>query len=104
MGFFDSIFGNKKQNKQIAKKKDEIQALSCNEISSENTAISPEILAVIAAAIEAHNMNNETIAIIAAAAYMTVGQCEIKALRIIRKNDMWKNAGRQKLMDARNFA
>ncbi len=97
MGFFSSLFGGKKEEpKQVAPAPSTAPAQA-----PVATGVDPKVIAAIAAVTA---MDDEMeIAAIAAAIIHAQGGCT-HALRIKRSSTMWAAAGRQKIMDGRNFA
>ncbi|QDR80103.1 hypothetical protein [Sporomusa termitida] len=90
MGFFDSLFGKPEPPKAKKKKKKSVAAATESDVANTTTVaaqgISPEIVAAITASI-----------------YATMGTGDL-AIKITRTGNQWANAGRQKIMDSRQFA
>lgn len=89
MGFFDALFGggNKNESKKTEPaSRGETERSSAEGAQAVETALGPELIAVIAAA-----------------AYSAMATQRI-SLRISRANRVWAATGRQKIMDARQFA
>ncbi|MCX7779489.1 MAG: hypothetical protein N2491_01080 [Negativicutes bacterium] len=105
MGFFDSLFGGGK--KEAAPKKKKKAAPAAVEATLEENVeagIKPEIIAAISASINMVMSDDEMIAAIAAAIHHSRGAGTGLGLRIKRASDAWAIAGRQKIMDSRQFA
>ncbi len=81
MGFLDSVFGKPELKQKKAPKAQQVEEMPV----VEEQDISPEIIAVIAASVYAMMGTNQVV------------------LRISRQSSAWSLAGRQKLMDVRQF-
>lgn len=96
MGFFSSLFGGKSE--------EEKQTVAPSTAPAEApvaTGVDPKVIAAIAAVAAVDD--EMELAAIAAAIIHAQGGCA-RALRIKRSSNMWAAAGRQKIMDGRNFA
>lgn len=100
MGFFDSLFGGGK--KEVAPKKKKAAPAAVE--TTVETGIKPEVIAAISASINMVMSDDEMIAAIAAAIHHAGGAGTGLGLRIRRSSDAWAVAGRQKIMDSRQFA
>ena len=99
MGFLDAIFGSEKPKAKTKRAPEEVV-----EVVKEDAGISPEIIAVIAAAAYA-SYNDELIAVISAAVYAALDTGDQRrGFRITSISKVWAASGRQKNMDAREFA
>lgn len=103
MGLFDSLFGGGKKAEAPKKKKAAPAAVETVEAVAD-TGIRPEIIAAISASINMVMSDDEMIAAIAAAIHHAGGAGTGLGLRIKRSGDAWAVAGRQKVMDSRQFA
>lgn len=109
MGFFDALFGTKKEPEAPKKKKKAVSVADqpVRDVGQNaEQGINPEILAAITASINCvmdDNTDAEIIAAIAAAIHhaRTGGALAIK---FKRSNNAWAATGRQKVMDSRQFA
>lgn len=90
MGFFDSLLGKPEPPKTTKKKKKKIDAAL------------PETAAAANMAVEAEGISPEVIAVITASIYAMLGTGRL-AVKITRSSNQWANAGRQKIMDSRQF-
>lgn len=90
MGFFDSLFGKPEPPKP--KKKKKRPAPAATETSAEASM-----------AVEADGISPEVVAAITASIYAMMGTGNL-AVRISRTGNQWAVAGRQKIMDSRQFA
>ena len=96
MGFFDALFGNEKPPAKIQR--------APKEVVKDDGGISPEIMAVISAAAYA-SYSDEIIAVISAAVYAVLDTSDQRrGYRITSISNTWAATGRQKNMDAREFA
>jgi len=97
MGFFDALFGSEKPKAKTKETQVEV-------VRQEDTGISPEIMAVISAAAYA-SYSDEIIAVISAAVYAALDASDQRrGYRITSISSAWSATGRQKNMDAREFA
>lgn len=103
MGFFDSLFGGGKKEAPKKKKKAAPEAAPAVEEVAD-AGIKPEVIAAISASINMVMSDDEMIAAIAAAIHHAGGAGTGLGLRIKRSGDAWAVAGRQKIMDSRQFA
>ena len=115
MGFFDSLFGGGKQAEKPKKKKkkkrpsaEPVAEEQLSEIPPAVTVegdIDPKVVAAIMASIECMT-NTDDAELIAAitAAIIHAQSAGSLAVRIKRTNTAWASAGRQKIMDSRQFA
>ena len=104
MGFFDSLFGGGKKEEAPKKKKKAAPAPVETVAEVADTGIKPEVIAAISASINMVMSDDEMIAAIAAAIHHAGGAGTGLGLRIKRNGDAWAVAGRQKIMDSRQFA
>lgn len=97
MSFF-GLFGNK-EKKPIA------PAIPVHDktVATENIAIDPAVIVAIGAAVDAV-MNDDAELIAAVTAAIMHAQGGTRALRFKRSSNIWTVAGRQKIMNGRNFA
>lgn len=102
MGLFDSLFGGGK--KEAAPKKKQAAPAAVETVEADDSGIKPEIIAAISASINMVMSDDEMIAAIAAAIHHAGGAGTGLGLRIKRSSDAWAIAGRQKIMDSRQFA
>ena len=100
MGFFDTLFGSEKPKANTKTAQAEVVEVA----KQEDTGISPEIIAVISAAVYA-SYSDEIIAVISAAVYAALDTGDRRmGYRINSISNAWATTGRQKIMDARQFA
>lgn len=103
MGLFDSLFGSSKENKQ--KKKAKTAPVSQTETTSiaQDQAVSADVLAAISASLGTVMEGESDPAVIAAvaAAIHQAQQGGGLVIKIQRRSQVWAQAGRQKVMDAR---
>jgi len=101
MGIFDALFGSGKPEPKAKTKKSRVEVV---EAVQEDAGMSPDLLAVISAAAYA-SYSDEIIAVISAAAYaaLDTGDKSI-GFKITNISKVWSASGRQKNMDAREFA
>lgn len=110
MGFFDALFGTKKEPEAPKKKKK--RTVSTDQQPADNVqqeaeqGINPEILAAIAASINCVMDDSDDAAIVAAiaAAIHHARSGGNLAVKFKRNNNNWAAIGRQKIMDSRQFA
>jgi len=102
MGFFDALFGSEKP--QAKPKRTPKAVVEQDVVEQEDAGISPEIIAVISAAAYA-SYSDEIIAVISAAVYAALDTSDQRrGYRITSISKAWSATGRQKNMDAREFA
>lgn len=100
MGIFDALFGSEKPQAKTKRAPKEVVEVA----KQEDAGISPEIIAVIAAAAYA-SYSDEIIAVISAAVYAALDTGDQRrGFRITSISKAWSATGRQKNMDAREFA
>lgn len=92
MGFFDSLFGKSEPEPKKKKKKKPVAAATATESPVESSM-----------SIAAEGISPEVVAVITASIYAMMGTGNL-AVRITRTGSQWVNAGRQKIMDSRQFA
>lgn len=100
MGFFDALFGSEKPKAKTETARAEVVEV----VEQDDAGISPEIIAVISAAVYA-SYSDEIIAVISAAVYAILDTGDQRrGYRITSISNAWAATGRQKSMDAREFA
>ncbi|MDU4962021.1 MAG: hypothetical protein E6X17_15305 [Sporomusaceae bacterium] len=102
MGLFDSLFGGGKKAEAPKKEKKAVPAAAAPvSAETENTGLTPEIVAAISAGINMVMSDDaELIAAITAAVVHAGGGA--RAIRINRSaGNVWAASGRQKIMDGR---
>ena len=97
MSFF-GLFGNKKKKSAVS------AVTGCDEtIVTESIAIDPSVIVAIGAAVDAV-MNDDVELIAAVTAAIMHAQGGARAVRFSHSSNVWTIAGRQKIMNGRNFA
>lgn len=103
MGFLDSLFGSGKQKAPAAKPGKSIKAKATPAAVPAADGIPPEVLAAISASvgIAMEGASAELIAAVTATIAHALGGA--KAVRFKRTSGAWVAAGRQKIMDSRQY-
>lgn len=105
MGFFDSLFGGKKEEAPKAKpKKVKAKAPEAEAPAAHAGGLTPEVIAAISASvgIVMEGASAEMVAAITAAIVHARGGGN--AVRFKRTSGAWAASGRQKIMDSRQYS
>jgi len=103
MGLFDSLFGGGKPAEAPKKEKKATPAAAVPASHDVAPGISPEVVAAISASINMVMCDDDAL-IAAVTAAVVHARGGVSAVRITRTSNAWAAAGRQKIMDSRQFA